>query len=392
MLIDFTSIWPYFVVMGFLVGFSIVLVRYLPFYKKIIQAEDRGRFESLDGLRGFLALNVFFQHAVTSYFYFQKDVWEIVPIRFYRHLGGEAVILFFMITSFLYWSKAIAQKGEMNAGTLYRSRFLRLAPMYFFSGGIIIFSILVQSGLNIDLWQTTKDILSWLSLGLITTTSVNHLSILPINAGIHWTLSFEWIFYLMLPILAVALKNKKTLIMALPFAFFALSSPLRGYWAIFFFGILAAHIYHKYPKISFFSRPISSMVPLTGILAVYFISYKPYSLIQYVISLVVFLSFVYGADIFGLLKTQAAKFLGTISYSVYLLHGIVLFGVLNSVDYFYPITSLQPIMFWSIIFVCGLLTIFVSSLTYHYIEYPFIKRIKHKKVEDLKTKIIDQVM
>ena len=392
MLIDFTSIWPYFVVMGFLVGFSIVLVRYLPFYKKIIQAEDRGRFESLDGLRGFLALNVFFQHAVTSYFYFQKDVWEIVPIRFYRHLGGEAVILFFMITSFLYWSKAIAQKGEMNAGTLYRSRFLRLAPMYFFSGGIIIFSILVQSGLNIDLWQTTKDILSWLSLGLITTTSVNHLSILPINAGIHWTLSFEWIFYLMLPILAVALKSKKTLIMALPFAFFALSSPLRGYWAIFFFGILAAHIYHKYPKISFFSRPISSMVPLAGILAVYFISYKPYSLTQYVISLVVFLSFVYGADIFGLLKTQAAKFLGTISYSVYLLHGIVLFGVLNSVDYFYPITSLQPIMFWSIIFVCGLLTIFVSSLTYHYIEYPFIKRIKHKKVEDLKTKIIDQVM
>lgn len=378
--------------MALFVCFSMLLVRHFSFYKKIIQAEDRGRFETFDGLRGFLALNVFFQHAVTNYFYFQKGVWEIVPIRFYRHLGGEAVILFFMITSFLYWSKAIDQKGDMDAGTLYRSRFLRLAPMYFFSAGIIIFSIIIQSGLNIDVWQTTKDIFSWLSLGLITTTSVNHLSILPINAGIHWTLSFEWGFYLILPILAIALKSKKTFIMTLPLTFFALSSPYRGYWVIFFFGILAAHIYSKYPKISFFSKPISSIVPLVGIVMVYLISYKPYSFTQYAISLVVFLSFVYGADLFGLLKTQGARFLGTISYSVYLLHGIVLFAVLHSIDYFYPITSLQPTMFWAIIFVCGLLTILVSSLTYHYIEYPFIKRIKLKKKNDLKTNIIDQVM
>src|SRR3989344_2723434 len=104
-MLDFTTIWIYFLILGILVGFSILLVRNFPFYRKIIKEEERGRFESLDGLRGFLAINVFFQHAVTSHFYFQSGVWEIVPIRFYRHLGGEAVILFFILTSFLYWAK-----------------------------------------------------------------------------------------------------------------------------------------------------------------------------------------------------------------------------------------------------------------------------------------------
>jgi len=383
----------YFVLLGVFMGFSYLLLRFIPFYKKIIVAEDRVRFESLDGLRGFLALNVFFQHAVTSYFYFQTGVWEIVPVSFYRHLGGEAVILFFMITSFLYWSKAISQKGDMDAGSLYRSRFLRLAPMYLFTAGIIIVSVLIQSGTNIHIFQTAKDILSWLSLGLITTTSVNNISILPINAGIHWTLRFEWGFYLILPILAVALRSRKTLIMALPLAFFAISSPYRGYWAIFFFGIMAAHIYKTYPKVLFFQKPISSLIPILGVITVYFMSYKPYSIPQYFVSLIVFLSFVYGADLFGLLKSQVAKFLGTISYSLYLIHGIVLYGTLNSVDYFYPITSLSPVTFWLLITLCGFLTIFVSSLTYHYIEHPFIKRIKaDKKDPPPPLNITEQVM
>ncbi len=390
--LTFTSIWPYFLIMPLLVLFGMLLVRKIPFYKKIVESEDKGRFESLDGLRGFLAINVFFQHAVTSYYYFTSGTWDIVPIPFYRHLGGEAVIIFFMMTSFLYWSKAISQKGELDAGSLYRSRFLRLAPMYLFSAAIIVFSILIQSGLNIDLKQTAKDVLSWLSLGLITTTSVNGISVFPVNAGIHWTLHFEWFFYLLLPILATSLKNRAMLIMSLPIAFFALSSEYRGYWVIFFFGILAAHIYKKYPKVSFFSKPISSLIPILGVVLVYFMSYKPYSFPQYVVSLIVFLSFVYGADLFGLLKTKTAKFLGTISYSLYLIHGIVLFAVLNTVDYFYPILNQSPLVFWGMIALSGFITIIVSAFTYRYIEHPFIQRIKAPKTETPKIGITEKVM
>ncbi len=382
----------YVVVMLVLIGFSSFLVRRFSFYKNLIAKEDRGRFEMLDGLRGFLAINVFFQHAVTTYFYFQKGVWEIVPIPFYRHLGGQAVILFFMITSFLYWSKAIAQKGEVDAGGLYRSRFLRLAPMYLFTGLIILFSVCIQTGFDIDLKQSAKDILSWLSLGLITTTSIGGVSILPINAGVHWTLAFEWGFYLLMPMLAISLKSKKTFVMGLPLAFFALSSPYRGYWAIFFFGMAAAHIYKQYPNVSFFRRSWSSVVPLAGMCLIYLMSYKPYSFTQYFVALAVFLSFVYGADMFGVLRTQVAKFLGTISYSLYLLHSIILFAVMNTIDYYTPITDISPALFWSLITVAGLLTILVSAFTYYYIEYPFIQRIKMRKTDSVKTTMVDQVM
>ncbi|KND49115.1 MAG: Exopolysaccharide production protein ExoZ [Parcubacteria bacterium C7867-003] len=387
-----TSVLYYFLVMPILLVFSWFFLSKLPFYKKVIGEEEKGRFESLDGLRGLLAINVFFQHAVTSWFYFQTNVWEIVNIRFYRHLGGEAVILFLIMTSFLYWSKMIAQKGQVDEGYLYRSRFLRLAPMYIFCAGLIVLSILIQSGFDIDIKQTAKDILSWLTLGLITTQSVNGISVLPVNAGIHWTLHFEWFFYLLLPILAIFLRSKKMLVMALPLAFYALSSDDRGYWAIFFFGIMAAHIYEKYPKFDFFRKKISSLIPLFGIVLVYFMNYKPYSFSQYAVSLGVFLCFVYGSDLFGLLKTHTAKFLGTLSYSIYLIHGIVLFGVLHLVDYWKPIVSMTAIQFWSLITLSGLLTIIVSSVTYRYIEYPFIKMIKSNKAETAKAEITERVM
>ncbi len=389
MFLDHTSIWIYPIVMALIVYFSSFLIK-LDFFKEVTTHEVTGRFVVLDGLRGFLALNVFFQHAITSYFYFQKGIWEIVPISFYRHLGGEAVILFFIMTSFLYWSKAIYQNGSIDAGSLYRSRFLRLAPMYIFSGVVIFLSILIQSGFKIDFFQSAKDVLSWLSLGLLTTTSVNHITILPINAGVHWTLSFEWVFYLILPILAISLRSFKTFIMATPIMFFALSSPYRGYWAIFFFGIISAHIYKKYPNINIdFKKPLYSLFPILGMVIIYFMGNKPYSFPQYFISLFVFLSFVYGADIFGLLKNKVSRFLGTISYSLYLLHGIVLFAVLNSVDYFYPISKISPMIFWILILFCGILTVIVSSITYKYIESPFIHRIRNgSKHNDLSRDVI----
>ena len=84
------------------------LAKKIKFFRKIVEAEQSERFEALDGLRGFLAMGVLFQHAVQNYEFFQTGVWAITDARFYRFLGGEAVILFFITTSFLYWGKLLA--------------------------------------------------------------------------------------------------------------------------------------------------------------------------------------------------------------------------------------------------------------------------------------------
>lgn len=387
--ITFSSISPYFVIMAAVLFFGWFLVRTLPFYKKNVKADDHGRYEALDGLRGILALGVFFQHAVTNHFYFINSLWQITEERFYRHLGGEAVILFFMITSFLYWSKAIAKKGNIDMLNLYMNRVLRLAPMYLFSAAIVVLLALVATDFDFSRpILLARNVLSWFTLGLITPITVNGVSIIPFNAGIHWTLHFEWVFYLVLPIAALALTKTPLRFIAVPIFAYVLLSPYRGYWMIFFFGIAAAHIVSRYPAVPWLKEKLAGLLPLLGLIVVYFMSYKPYSPAQYVVTFLVLLCFIYGNSLFGLLKTVSAKFLGTISYSIYLLHGIMLHLVLSFVNQFHPIATLSPLWYWMYILVAALITVFVSAFTYQYIEHPFIERIsKAKDAESLEGEV-----
>lgn len=389
MQLSHTSILPFFIIMAIVTLFGAALVKFIPFYKREVEIEGSNRYETLDGLRGFLAFGVFFQHAVTNFAFFATGVWEITPERFYRHLGGESVILFFIITSFLYWSKAIAKKGNLDIMNLYRSRFLRLSPMYLVSAAIVTLAALIETRFSfVSIGTSIRDILSWLTMGLYTTTTVNGDSIIPINAGIHWTLHFEWIFYLFLPISALALRSFEARLMLVPILAFAFTSPERGYWMIFMFGIAAAHIVDRFPRWELAKRSWMGVAPILGLILIYLIQYKPYSFVQYCVSLGVFLLFIYGNDLFGLLKTKAAKFLGTLSYSIYLMHGIVLYAVLHIANYFSPISQTTPQQFWSLILFSALVTVGVSTITYRYVEYPFLKMIQKRKAVDIEEKVM----
>ena len=392
--LSYTSVIPYFVVTILTVWFAAYLARRIPFYSKLAKAESSERYEALDGLRGFLAMGVFFQHAIQNYYFFQTGVWEITDIRLYRFLGGEAVILFFITTSFLYWTKVIQDRGGAEMFRLYRSRFLRLAPMYLFAGGIVSLVALYSSGFNIvSVTGLVRDIFSWFTLGLHTLQNFNGVDINPINAGIHWTLKYEWAFYLVLPLIAMLLKKSYGIVASIAILIGFMLLPDRGYWAIFLFGILAAYIVSYIPEIPWFKKERwSALVPIVGLLAVYLMNYKPFSYPQYAVSLVVFLSFVYGNTLFGLLKIPSAKFLSTLSYSIYLLHGIVLFFVLRAINLVYPITSHSPLSYWLAVLFAALVLILVSAITYRFIEHPFIQRIRPSKKEIAPVPVIDKVI
>jgi peptidoglycan/LPS O-acetylase OafA/YrhL len=388
------SALPYFLIMLAVITLAWLIVKRSDFYKKIIDkelnndklaplAESKSRYDALDGLRGILAISVLFQHAVTNYAYFSTGVWQITDVRFYRHIGGESVILFFMITSFLYWSKAIASRGHLDIHALYRSRFLRLAPMYLFSALLVtLFAFAQMNFVMISPIALVRDVLSWLSLGIVTTTSVNGISIIPINAGIHWTLHFEWIFYLLLPITALVLRHKVTTWLALPvfMAFLIFFAPDWGYWIIFLFGVAAAHVINiapvSSPKTSWIKSKWMTLAPVIGVVLVYMMQHEPYSFAQYCVTFLVLLVFIYGNTLCGLLRTRALVFLGTISYSVYLMHGIVLFIVLHLANFFVKINTLSATSFWLLILISALLTVAISAVTYRYIEHEFLIKIK----------------
>ena len=87
-----------------------------------------------------------------------------------------------------------------------------------------------------------------------------------------------------------------------------------------------------------------------------------------------FVLVVFGNTLFGLLVAASTKLLGVISYSLYLLQGVVMFVVIRIVDLYYPIQSMSDDVFYFVIFISGSALVLVSSITYRFVEHPFLIR------------------
>src|SRR5205823_3935296 len=103
-----------------------------------------GRFASLDGLRGYLAFGVFIYHSSIWYYFVRSGKWDVPPSRVYRNLGQASVMLFFMITGFLFCSKLLRGRSELiDWRKLYVSRFLRLVPLYILAIALMVLTVCI---------------------------------------------------------------------------------------------------------------------------------------------------------------------------------------------------------------------------------------------------------
>ena len=79
-----------------------------------------------------------------------------------------------------------------------------------------------------------------------------------------------------------------------------------------------------------------------------------------------------GNTLFGALRPRSIRWLGEISYSTYLLHGFVLWILLQRLPPVLHLDARQAWVFLPLLAVCSCLLIIISSLTYQYIEKPGI--------------------
>lgn len=77
-----------------------------------------------------------------------------------------------------------------------------------------------------------------------------------------------------------------------------------------------------------------------------------------------------GNSVFGLLLTPAARTLGNFSYGIYLLHGIALFVTFNFALGLPQASELSVEQHWSVVVVLTPLLVFVSFLSFKFVEYP----------------------
>lgn len=302
----------------------------------------------LEGLRGILALAVVAHHACCWYYFTQTAVWGTGGSIIFERFARFGVMQFFFISGFLFWRKLI-RRGKIDLGSFYLSRFVRLAPLYYLCVGAAIliglslmhFQILVGAG------ELGGSLLSWLLFSMGGQPAVDGADIQRIISGVVWTLAMEWCFYLALPFLGWF--SRKTLRL-LHLAFLCgvvfvvckyMSSGRiqnhllnQGFLEIREFakfmligfggGILIAAFHDKIERWIRFS-PRQRNWLLLGLYGAFLLTpeFRGFEILGWLCLLCGFALVIQETSLFGFITSRPVRFLGVVSYDLYLVHGIV---------------------------------------------------------------------
>lgn len=350
---------------------------------------QKNRNSVLDGMRGYLAFSVFCHHSLIWYFYIQKKIWSITTSNLHFHLGSSSVAFFFMISGFIFFSKIIKKKN-INWVEFYISRILRMYPLYL----VLLIIIFIIIGVLTN-WEMRVDfltlVLSILDLLKFATPEINKYESFYIMGGATWSLKYEICFYLMLPIIALILKKNKTSI------FFIIISILTIILVIFdkqynliimscfLVGFFANILSFNKKFTSFSKKKISSFIVIICI-GILFINYSDtYRKIPLILLSISFICIACGNDMFGILKNRISIILGQISYSIYLIHPILLFITFHFIIKIDDAKILTPIQYSVIILVLVPILIIISFFSYKFLEAPGMN--SKKKIVDWIKKI-----
>ncbi|PRH00532.1 hypothetical protein C6T60_24605 [Burkholderia multivorans] len=388
------SIWPYFATIAMII--MIMATPVFSFVDEPINPHAPRRVQSIDGLRGILAMSVAIHHLVTAYKYHFTGVWGWLPSGFYNQLGEASVSLFFMVTGFLFWKRLSIENGKTDLLRLYVGRFFRIAPMYV----LVVLAMFVvvahrtRYTLNVPISELLQSMAQWLALGIggsdIPLNGDDHAKL--VLAGVTWTIGYEWAFYASLAGLYFVARRRTHLPFAmLAFAISAyLTTPglgIAGFCLLFSAGMLAASLTVHGFKLS---GPVSAIAALLAIAYAVHSSPSTYGHVQQVIALFAFFTIVASGNcLFGILTTRGAERLGNISYSVYLVQGLAITAL-----YGLPIVRSwafnSPLLYWCSAVMCCIALAAVSAVTFRYIERPAIslgKRVFQKQVHGERSPI-----
>ncbi|WP_186298825.1 acyltransferase family protein [Kosakonia radicincitans] len=341
-----------------------------------------GGYNTIEPLRGVAASLVAISHSFFSYNLTNHGAWkpldsQIAPIsNFVENVilsfGGGGVILFFMITGFLFCDKAIRANGNVDFKKFYIGRFFRIVPAYIF---IALFILLVSFLTGYYHYSTWKEyilsIVSWLTFGLSDPMTISaHIDKYLIIAGVLWTLNVEWKFYFLYPLICQFSRGKIAFISLSVFFLMVCALLYLNFFNGNNSGIFLSFIAGGFAAIAvnweygcfrrILKNNIFALIGLVICLTSLYMQFDVYSFPSWFGIFILFLSISQGCSIFGLLNIAPIRWLGVISYSLYLSHGVFFFLFnkifLNGYGYFIPAVS-------------GLsLAIIFSVISYHFVE------------------------
>lgn len=308
-----------------------------------IDAVDERELNNIDAFRGILSLMVVFHHYILNYFLWNDGIWSINGYNVFLSIGPIAVSLFFILSGYLF--STAGNKSIKQWVYFYKKRIYRIVPLCLVSS-LICICISYYLGSTSD--TKVIDLARWLDGGFfnIRPDLFGFKNSYLINSGVTWTLHWEWMLYVSLPITAILVPKKyrlstSVLIVALctilwlmlkvnanktyPFNINDLKCI-----SCFSFGYICKYLENKRlakiltsNKTKLLTFIISAVIIITG---------KGFPFYESFVAFLVFFNLINGSSLFGLLKVNGLRRLGVVSYTIYLMHGacwFVFFSVLK---------------------------------------------------------------
>lgn len=300
------------------------------------------RITEIEGLRAILAFWIILDHLLGN----SKFSVQILPgiLRLLR-AGWYAVDIFIIISGFVIFLLIDTKKEKYNAYII--RRFFRLFPLFFFT--TILYIVLFKKYQIDHFWYYFVSYISMLHG--IYVEGILHQSPLIFN-GPSWSISLEWQFYIIAPLLYIATKRKSTIITSIILVIFlyqfclflptvSFGSYLPFHCEYFFVGIISYFLWKKLRQSNLFNNDYLTLCSF-GIFFVFFPHIKNLIQNNYQFQLgnwiPLFFWFIFMAIILDspgnnfsinkiirlFLNSRIMQYLGKISYSLYLNHYIVL--------------------------------------------------------------------
>lgn len=358
-----------------------LLLRSVPRIPRELEHCGESRFAGIDGLRGYLAFGVFVHHSIITWIFLQTGVMDFPPSNFYSQLGQGSVALFFMITGFLFWNRLLTHGRQHDWLAFAVSRLFRLYPLYLplmLTVFVCVFYLqdweLKDSGTQL-IGQT----LAWLIFDRPDVNQYHQTGMLISN--VTWTLGYELFFYLALPLAAMVFIYRggwmQTVLCLIGiytlYQVVGWEHSLKKHFLASFLGGIAAAYWIRRPQcVAWSLSPLAGIIALLA-LAISFTAFnRAFNLGALLLLSLFFVIVASGNTLFGALRPRSIRWLGEISYSTYLLHGFVLWVLVQRLPPILHLDVRQAWVFLPLLAVCSCLLIIISSLTYLYIEKPGI--------------------
>ena len=371
---------------GFMALFVCVLAARVIVHVGHMSFDPRGRLGCIDGLRGLLALGVYLHHYVVTYYFHVEGEWKTPESAFYALSGHVGVALFFMVTGFLFWIKILSSGGKVNWRKLYLSRFFRLVPLFWCVVVCVLGIVFIKGGCGLreSPAKLLTHILEWFTF--VRYPDVNRFSeTSQIIAYVAWTLRYEWVFYFSLPLLAWILAVSRprpavlvlfvvlvivTGVAALPFRLLRINTQ---FFLFFLSGAFTAYIYTQEKWREYLQGPVFSILALAALVSVFLFFKTGYEYKQAVLLTIFFIPVAMGNSFWGFLRSRVFIFLGEISYSLYLLHGFLLYSAFTLVFSGFMRSGTSSVALTAGMCLLGVILVVVAYLTYTFIEKPAIQ-------------------